>query len=194
MPRPRERTFQAEHYITMAPAVYIRVTPPAGLYLTSRRRITVIRKLEEISFCDYYTANLLLHASVSTMFLRASRRLKGQPPEGQGRRVVGSADSREAPPLGEASPPPGFARERSTAQMCQVYTVSTTQVVICVNSVKSVNCTRCHHCQLQSMSTVSSAQHVNRVTVSTAQHVNSVICTGCQPCEHCQKCQQCQQY
>ena len=35
--------------ITMAPAVYIRVTPPTGL-ITSRRRITVIRKLEEISF------------------------------------------------------------------------------------------------------------------------------------------------
>ena len=38
--------------------------------------------------------------------MRTSKRLTGQPPEGQKRREVGSADSREA------SPRPGFARER----------------------------------------------------------------------------------
>ena len=43
--------------------------------------------------------------------MRTSRRLRGQPPEGQARREVGSPDSQEA------SPSPGFARE-SSACVC----------------------------------------------------------------------------
>ena len=68
--------------------------------------IVPTNEVEEISFLTtIYCQPLILHATlVPTM--RTSRRLRGQPPEGRARREVGSADSREASPLGE-----GFARE-----------------------------------------------------------------------------------
>ena len=48
-----------------------------------------------------------MHASMPPK--RTSRRLRGYPPEPQGRGEVGSADGEASPPRG-ASPPPGFAR------------------------------------------------------------------------------------
>ena len=56
----------------------------------------------------------------ASMAVQCSKRLRGQPPESQGRSEVGSADSREAPPH------PGFAN--SHLHVCTKFT--TTNMII----------------------------------------------------------------
>ena len=89
--------------ITMAPAVY-KSHPPVGPYHLPKKdhrhlKARGDRFLTAICYQPFvpYTCTLPK--------MRTSRRLRGQPPEGQARREVGSAGSREALPR------PGFARE-----------------------------------------------------------------------------------
>ena len=108
MPRPQERTFQAEHNHHHGTGCIYKSHPSYGTYhLLKKDHRHPKARGDKFFLTTINCQPLILHATlVPTM--QTSRRLRSQPPEGQARREVGSADSQEA------LPPPGFARESST--------------------------------------------------------------------------------